>query len=62
MQIDCRDWSWAVLTKNASIVFVLAVLWAGESLAPMFAGRRRRLSHGAANVALEVFNGIVGSV
>ena len=62
MQIDGQDWSWAVPTKNAIIVFLLAVLWAGESLAPMFAGRRRRLSHGAANVALGIFNGIVGSV
>jgi sterol desaturase/sphingolipid hydroxylase (fatty acid hydroxylase superfamily) len=62
MEIDGQDWSWAVPTKNAIVVLLLAALWAGESIAPMFAVRRRRLSHGAANVALGVVNGIVGSV
>lgn len=62
MEIDGQDWSWAVPTKNAIVVLLLAALWAGESIAPMFVARRRRLSHGAANVALGVFNGIVGSV
>lgn len=61
MQMDGQDWSWAVPTKNAIIVFMLTVLWAGESTAPMFADRRRRLRHGAANVALGVVNGIVGN-
>lgn len=62
MEIDGQDWSWAVPTKNAIVALLLAALWAGESIAPMFAARRRRLSHGAANVALGVVNGIVGSV
>lgn len=62
MQIDGNDWSWAVPIKNAIIVFMLAILWAGESVAPMFATRGRRLSHGVANVALGLVNGIVGSI
>lgn len=35
---------------------LLAALWTVESLAPMFAGRRRRLSHIAANFALAAVN------
>jgi sterol desaturase/sphingolipid hydroxylase (fatty acid hydroxylase superfamily) len=35
----------------------LAVLWTVESVAPMFAGRRRRWSHGFANLALAALNG-----
>ena len=62
MEISGQDWSWAMLAKNAIIVLMLALLWAGESIAPMFATRRRRLSHGAANIALGIINGIVGSV
>lgn len=61
MEIDGQNWSWAVPTKNAIVVLMLVVLWAGESIVPMFAGRRRRLSHGAANIALGIINGIVGS-
>lgn len=37
----------------------LAVLWALESIAPMFLGRARRVSHGLANVGLAVINGAV---
>lgn len=35
---------------------VLAALWTVESLAPMFAGRRRRVSHVVANLALAAVN------
>ncbi len=62
MEIDGQDWSWAVPTKNAIAVSMLVALWAGESIAPMFAARHRRLSHGVANIALGVVNGIVGNV
>lgn len=62
MEIDGQDWSWAVPAKNALIAFLLVALWAGESIAPMFVQRRRRLSHGAANVAFGVANGILGNV
>lgn len=39
--------------------FALAVLWTVESVAPMFPGRRRRWSHGFANLALAAVNGVV---
>lgn len=38
---------------------VLAALWTVESVAPMFAGRHRRLSHIAANLGLAAINAIV---
>ncbi len=40
----------------------LAVLWTIESVAPMYAGRRRRVSHGAANLALAALNAAVSAV
>jgi sterol desaturase/sphingolipid hydroxylase (fatty acid hydroxylase superfamily) len=39
---------------------LLALLWAIESVTPMFAGRRRRLSHAAANLGIAALNGVVG--
>ena len=39
----------------------LAILWAIESVAPMYAGRRRRVSHGAANLGLAALNAVVAS-
>ena len=62
MEFEGQDWSWALPTKNAIVVAMLVVLWAAESIAPMFAGRHRRVSHGAANVSLGVINAIVGNV
>ncbi len=62
MQIDGQDWSWAVPTKNAIVVSMLIALWIGESISPMFVGRSRRVSHGAANILLGTINAIVGSV
>ncbi len=62
MHIEGQDWSWAIPTKSAIIVSILVVLWAAESIVPMFAGRRRRFSHGAANVVLGIINAIVGSL
>jgi sterol desaturase/sphingolipid hydroxylase (fatty acid hydroxylase superfamily) len=38
---------------------LLALLWTVESLAPMYAGRRRRLSHAGANLGLAVINAFV---
>jgi sterol desaturase/sphingolipid hydroxylase (fatty acid hydroxylase superfamily) len=37
----------------------LALLWTIESVAPMYVGRRRRLSHGAANLGLAALNAAV---
>lgn len=62
MHIDGQDWSWAIPTKNAIIVAMLVALWIGESLFPMFAGRSRRVSHGASNILLGVINAVIGSV
>lgn len=39
----------------------LALLWTIESVAPMFAGRRRRLSHAAANLGLAALNAVVAT-
>jgi len=49
-------------TKNAIVVLMLVALWAAESFVPMFAGRSRRISHGAANVLLGIMNALVGSL
>lgn len=38
---------------------LLAVLWVAESLAPMFPGRRRRLSHNLTNLGLAALNTVV---
>jgi sterol desaturase/sphingolipid hydroxylase (fatty acid hydroxylase superfamily) len=38
----------------------LAVLWTVESVAPMFVGRRRRISHIATNLALAGINALIG--
>jgi sterol desaturase/sphingolipid hydroxylase (fatty acid hydroxylase superfamily) len=42
------------------VAVTLAVLWAVESVAPMFTGRQRRLSHIATNLALAGLNALIG--
>jgi sterol desaturase/sphingolipid hydroxylase (fatty acid hydroxylase superfamily) len=42
------------------VAVTLAVLWAIESVAPMFLGRQRRLSHIATNLALAGLNALIG--
>ena len=42
--------------RYIAAVIALAALWTIESIAPMYVGRRRRLSHGGANLALAVIN------
>jgi sterol desaturase/sphingolipid hydroxylase (fatty acid hydroxylase superfamily) len=49
----------AQLLKPAGAAAALAVLWALESVAPMFEGRRHRAGHGAANLALGALNAAV---
>lgn len=48
--------------KSIAAAIVLAVLWLCESLVPMYEGRSRRAAHGAANLALGVFNALLTSV
>jgi sterol desaturase/sphingolipid hydroxylase (fatty acid hydroxylase superfamily) len=50
------------LARNRHIIAAatLAVLWAIESVAPMFVGRRRRFSHLATNLALAGINALIG--
>lgn len=48
-------------TRYGLAAVALAVLWAAESVAPMFVGRRRRLSHNAANFALAAINGLMAA-
>jgi len=45
-------------TRYIAAATVLALLWTIESLAPMFVGRVRRVSHAAANVALASLNAV----
>ena len=40
---------------------VLAALWTAESVAPMFAGRHRRMSHIASNLGLAAINTVVAA-
>ena len=47
-------------TRLGTAAVLLAVLWALESIVPMFVERHRRLSHGAANIALALLNALVG--
>lgn len=47
---------------HAAAAAALALLWAAESVAPMFVGRERRLSHNAANLGLALINVGVSAV
>ncbi len=40
---------------------MLAALWTGESVTPIFPGRQRRLSHIATNLALAAINAVIAS-
>lgn len=44
------------LTRPALAALALALLWIGESLAPMFLGRTRRAAHAIRNLALAALN------
>lgn len=43
-------------SRYLTAVFVLALLWTAESVAPMFVGRKHRVSHIATNLLLAVLN------
>ena len=53
---------WLPYAKPAIATGLLIVLWVLEAVVPMYGGRERRLSHGAANVALGLFNAVVAAV
>jgi sterol desaturase/sphingolipid hydroxylase (fatty acid hydroxylase superfamily) len=53
--------AWLKHGRYALAASVLAVLWIAESIAPMFAGRGRRVSHDAANFALAAINALVAA-
>src|SRR5688572_14597597 len=52
---------WLKRSRYVIAAVVLAVLWTLESLAPMFVGRQRRLSHIATNLALAGINALIAS-
>ncbi|MGH8019242.1 MAG: sterol desaturase family protein [Opitutaceae bacterium] len=54
--------TWLQEGRYAAAAVVLAALWAVESVAPMFVGRARRLSHVATNLALAAINAGVAAV
>lgn len=45
--------------RYVAAAVMLAAMWTAEAIVPMYLGRKRRLSHGAANVGLAVINAIV---
>lgn len=62
MHDDLQTWSWLAHAKPVAAASMLVVLWALESLMPMFAPRAGRLGHGATNLTLGVLNAVVTSV
>ncbi len=59
MQLSETDQQLAATIQTSRYIAaasVLAVLWAVESVAPMFIGRSRRVTHGLANLALAAIN------
>ncbi|HAB16886.1 MAG TPA: sterol desaturase family protein [Verrucomicrobiota bacterium] len=53
--------SWLHHSRHFVAAVTLALLWWIESVAPMFSGRARRLSHVANNLALAAINALVAS-
>src|SRR5687768_15679652 len=48
-------------SRYAAAAVALALLWIAESVAPMFVGRERRVSHIASNFGLAAINALVAS-
>lgn len=48
--------------RHAAAAVALAILWTAETVAPMFGGRTRRVSHIATNLSLALINALVASV
>ncbi len=53
---------WLSSSKPLMATGALVLLWIFESIAPMFSGRKRRVSHDVSNVALGLFNTVVASL
>jgi len=53
--------AWIHQSRPIIAAVLLALLWTIESLAPMFAGRNRRLSHIATNFALAAINTLIAT-
>ncbi len=53
--------AWVENNRLLIAAVTLSVLWTAESLAPMFAGRTRRLSHIATNLALAGINALLAA-
>ena len=53
--------SWAGENRPLIAAILLVVLWTIESLAPMYSGRRRRVSHVATNLTLAGINALIAS-
>jgi len=58
MSVEPDSWQWLTGVKPAVAAGALVVLWLIESVAPLAMERRRRLSHGAANILLGVLNAV----
>lgn len=52
---------WLPHGRSLLAAAMLAALWTMESVAPMFPGRQRRVSHIATNLALAVINALIAS-
>ena len=53
--------TWIQHSRPIIAAGLLVLLWTIESLAPMFVGRRRRLSHNATNLLLAAVNTVIAS-
>ena len=58
---DTNPVPWLTYGRQLIAAAVLALLWTMESLAPMFSGRTRRLSHITTNLLLAAINALVAS-
>src|SRR6187455_2343821 len=61
MAFESASPAWLAYGRPLLGAAMLALLWSIESVAPMFAGRRRRLSHNVANLALGGINALIAS-
>jgi sterol desaturase/sphingolipid hydroxylase (fatty acid hydroxylase superfamily) len=58
---DTDPAAWIQQSRPFVATVMLAALWTAESLAPMFVGRTRRISHIATNLSLAAINAVIAS-